>query len=137
MDTPTEADVKEIRTRFGWIIEQAVRRKQAPIRGIRAMVYLWWDGKRFRYGEDSDPGWADRAAQTLADLLEEHGHLLKECPALAPRAEAGETCGLWFVAKRPNQEYCSATCQSRASTRAAREGKDTAATLKRREEKEG
>ena len=85
-----------------------------------------WDGVEF--------GWPGRAAQTLGDLIEKEGSFLKECPAPLPRDE--EACGVWFVAKRPKQEYCSATCQSRASTRAARAGTETPAEKRRKSGKE-
>jgi len=46
---------------------------------------------------------------------------VKECPAPLARGAKDERCGRWFLAGRPNQIYCSPRCQSRATTRAARE----------------
>jgi hypothetical protein len=68
------------------------------------------------------------AAWALDRLILEHGHLVKACPAPALRAKDDAMCSRWFVAARPNQEYCSARCQSRATTRAARSGTATRAT---------
>lgn len=67
------------------------------------------------------PPGASRATHVLGHLLGIYGHLVKECPAPRPRGAAGERCGRWFVARRPNQMYCCARCQSRATTRAARQ----------------
>lgn len=63
-----------------------------------------------------------RATHVLAHLLGIYGHLVKECPAPRPRGAKDERCGRWFLARRPNQVYCTTRCQSRATTRASREG---------------
>ncbi|HEX7124885.1 MAG TPA: hypothetical protein VF406_03800 [Thermodesulfobacteriota bacterium] len=56
----------------------------------------------------------------LARSLEEYAHLIRVCPAPAPRREPGEVCGRWFLAERSNQAYCSPQCQSRTATRRSR-----------------
>jgi hypothetical protein len=56
----------------------------------------------------------------LADLLRMYGHLVKACPAPAPRSREVVECGAWFVADRPNKTYCSRRCQSRATTKVYR-----------------
>lgn len=68
----------------------------------------------------SFPPGTSRATHVLAHLLGLYGHLVKECPAPLARGARDERCGRWFVAARPNQVYCSARCQSRATTRASR-----------------
>lgn len=83
----------------------------------------WWPGT-----EQEDPGYFLRTAKRQLDLewialdslyrlIMEYGHLIKKCPAPAIRAKHGETCGKWFLAKRPNQDYCNPTCVSRKTTR--------------------
>ncbi len=61
-----------------------------------------------------------RATFVLAHLLGPYAHLVKACPAPASRRAGGGRCGRWFLAKRPNQNYCSHQCQARAATRAHR-----------------
>ena len=60
------------------------------------------------------------ALHRLGQDLELAGHFLKACPAPAPRGKLSESCGRWFIQRRPQQAYCSPRCQSRASTRAYR-----------------
>lgn len=78
--------------------------------------------------------WAQLARRALGRAIEEAGHLLKECPAPLPRGQAGEICEKWFVATRPNQDYCSPECKRRATMRASRKGEKTAAVQKRHSE---
>lgn len=153
---PADDEVKETLQAFRKAIERAVHRERISAGEIIGEII----GRRFRAGEvltflsavwDASAGrfvawdgdtaeWPTRVMFTLVRLLVEWGHLVKECPAPASRGREGEACGVWFVANRPTQEYCSGTCQSRASTRAVREGTETPATLRRREaqaQKEG
>jgi hypothetical protein len=137
---PSKEDAQEAVNRMGGIIEAAIKRQSVILSNIKdAVRVLRWDPETFIYrvvwGGQADLTWGDAAAEQLGRLLERVGSLLKECPAPAVRGREGETCGTWFVAKRPNQDYCSGTCQSRASTRAKRAGTPTPAALKRREEK--
>lgn len=67
------------------------------------------------------------AARALDRLILQYGHFVKACPAPELRTTTGATCGRWFVASRPSQDYCSPRCQSRATTRAARKGTMTPA----------
>lgn len=135
-----EEKVEPILRRLGEMVGTAVQREPVLIaKGWRA-AYLWWREEEGRY-EETPPGslnWHERAARALANLLRDYGHLLRECPAPAVRAkDAEETCGTWFVAARPDQEYCSPTCRSRAGARAFRAGTETAAMAKRNGRKEG
>jgi len=143
VDQPTEAEARTMLERMGEMVQHAVNREPVPVAQVRGGLTLRWmdfEGKQWWQRDWSDfrtLSWEEQAAHAVAELLEREGHFLKECPAPAIRAKQGETCGLWFVANRPRQEYCSATCQSRASTRAARAGTQTPAMLnKRRERKE-
>lgn len=123
---PDEQEVREILKRFGDMIAKAARREEIERRGKPPLI-LSWNSQTGRYTELARLADPDACERTLWILLREYGHLVKDCPAPAVRAKAGETCGVRFVAKRPNQDYCSATCQSRASTRAARAGTETPA----------
>ncbi len=138
---PTQEEAKKTLERMGPMIEAAVKRDPVKIGPVKADLFLFWETDwppnaspqwRARWA-NVEMSWPERAAHALAGLIGQAGHLLKECPAPAKRGGEGETCGNWFVAKRPNQDYCSATCQSRASTRAARAGTETPATQRRRE----
>jgi hypothetical protein len=142
---PSQEEAKEMLTRMGGMIESAVKRQRVTIGHVNATMVLHWcpryhtdkgiDPRWMRGWDGIEPDWADDAAIALGDLIEKEGTLLRECPAPLPRDE--EVCGVWFVAKRPKQEYCSATCQSRASTRAARAGTGTPAMQRRKAQKEG
>jgi len=142
---PDQDNARDILERMREVIARAVKREPVLLRETRSSetVGLVWFAERSTWVPTSSLGGsmnqADHAALALGDLLREAGALLKECPAPASRSKQGETCGVWFVAKRPNQEYCSAVCQSRASTRAKRSGTETPATIIRRakQEKEG
>ena len=57
------------------------------------------------------------ALGALRQLIVQYGPLIKQCPAPAVRAKHNERCGKWFVAGRPNQEYCGSTCLSRKTSR--------------------
>src|SRR5262249_30742510 len=92
---------------------------------VNVKAHLVWSTGRQRFLVVTDlpsASWSTRVLRSIGRRLEAHGHLLKECPAPGVRAKAGETCGAWFVAGRPNQNYCSGTCQSRAATRNFRAG---------------
>ncbi len=147
IDAPTEAEAREVLDIFLEMLGKAIRRERihAGTLKIREEVFWWiWPKSSLALGPKRDQymlssrvvdavEWKDLARRAIAHAIVQAGHLLKECPAPAPRGDAGEVCGNWFVAKRPNQEYCSATCQTRASTRAARKAEETAADQKKRE----
>jgi len=125
---------------IGEIIQRAVRRENITTGLAKIEATLWWDVKAGRFWAwevDEHADWKLLATRALGLLIAEYGHLLKECPSPPKRGKAGEICGTWFVARRVNQEYCSAVCQSRASTRAFRAGTETPAVAKRRQEKGG
>ncbi len=140
VDAPTDKEVKQVLEGFRVMLTAAKERREVHIGQIKIRRVAQWAelpaNKYVRYEihdeVESDETWELRARVVLGRAIGKAGHLLKECPAPAPRGEPGDTCGTWFVAKRPNQEYCSATCQSRASTRAARTGTDTPVMVKRR-----
>jgi hypothetical protein len=119
-----------LRTNMAFVV------KREPHYPFNHTAQLWraWDEQSGRWNAAFlwfEQEWPDLAAIALDRLIGVHGHLVKECPAPAIRAKAEEICGRWFVAKRPNQDYCSSTCQSRASTRATRGGTQTAAVRRR------
>jgi hypothetical protein len=142
VDTPADEDVKAVLNGFDVMLAAVKERREVPVGRFQARRVVRWLNfpaqKCVRYmirdEVESNQTWELRARVRLARVIEEAGHLLKECPAPAPRGEAGDTCGIWFVASRPNQEYCSATCQSRATTRAQRTGTDTPVMAKKRDE---
>lgn len=139
---PSQEEAKAMLSRMGAMIAAVVKRQHVPVLRVNGTLILrlasihhapepYW----MQCWEDVKFDWPDRAALTLADLIEREGTLIKECPAPLPRDE--EICGKWFVATRPRMEYCSRACQSRASTRAAREGTETPAETRRKVRKEG
>ena len=137
---PTKEETQKALIRMREIIAAAVKRQPISLGRFRSdRTSLFWHPETStwqpEYSFRSAPGWADETVEKIGHLMEDAGAFLKECPAPAVRAKAGETCGVWFVAKRANQDYCSGTCQSRASTRAKRSGAPTPATLKRRQAK--
>ncbi len=133
IEQPSEHEAHEILRKFDSIIARVIHRESFPLAIYSACDHVRWDdrpaaqnGQRFRCYQDIQPGrnkgaeWETRALHVLGQLIDECGHLLKECPAPASRGTEGETCGKWFLASRPNQKFCSAQCQSRTTTRAAR-----------------
>jgi hypothetical protein len=123
LDVPRAEEVSEILAALEGIIAGAVKRERVSIaRRVGELFLVWSESEeRFRFwDDDDDDSWELQAKHALARLLVDCGNLLKECPAPSPRAGEGTTCETWFVANRPRQVYCSATCQSRAATRAFR-----------------
>jgi hypothetical protein len=99
-----------------------IARDQIPL-SSKTSYLAWFPGHKYRkpayyisteYQYELEP----IVFGELVRQIQEYGHLIKKCPAQAIRAAKGETCGKWFLAKRPNQDYCSATCVSRKTTRA-------------------
>ncbi len=132
--TPLPDDIPGILMQVKRMIGPVVKRQRILLEERTGPIELLWNTAFGRWYpcDNRKLNMADLAAHALTPLILDYGHLVKECPAPGVRAKSGETCGLWFVAKRPNQDYCSATCQSRASTRAKRAGTPTPAALKRR-----
>lgn len=117
---PSVEEAKQLHTMLGEMILLAIQRKRIPLGSVTREPVVSWDnrGKRFLWAEvPYRKGWSLRAKEVLAALLVDFGHLVKECPAPAPRGQEGEACGTWFVAGRPNQDYCTPQCRSRATTR--------------------
>jgi len=87
---------------------------------------LLWDEKdgRFWLEPYSYSSWKDAAKESLLDLLVEFGHWVKICKAPMPHG-GDDLCGEIFLARRPNQVYCSSNCQNRATTRTSRERQKT------------
>ena len=136
IDVPSDAETRATLRAFGDAIKKVVLREPVPLASFTSKVELHWfpAHQRFIERERTETKWLTRAMRALGRLILDHGHLIKECPALAPRGKEGDKCGRWFVATRPRQEYCSTRCQTRASTRASREDTDTAATARRKRE---
>jgi hypothetical protein len=120
---PTEDEARQIQRRLGEVIAKVIARDRHISFGpVRMVSGILWREDLGRYQTwAAGPGWERQAIDILGRLLVEHGHLVKECPAPAPRGSRGTSCGKWFVASRPRQDYCSARCQSRATTRAYRQ----------------
>jgi hypothetical protein len=116
---PQADEVQPILSEIGRLLQAAVNRERVLVARRVADLSLTWDARAGRFMEwddDEDDDWSLRARRVLARLLREYGHLLKECPAPAPKEHDG-TCETWFVATRPRQGFCSPRCQSRAATR--------------------
>jgi hypothetical protein len=111
------------------MIECAIKRQEIDLGSQSLHERVFWSRADERFELDQDladrPAWFVRAHRLLGLLIAKKGHLLRACPAPAPRSQPKASCGQWFLAKRPNQAYCSASCQSRATTRASREGTKT------------
>jgi len=105
------------------MIRSALKREKIHVADAETSL-MWWPPKK-RYIERTDyPDYYEVAAvRAIAKLLIQYGHLIKQCPAPALRGRKGETCETVFVASRPNEIYCSSTCQSRKTTAASRERK--------------
>ena len=126
---PTEAEVGQILEMFDKLLVAAIRREDIVLDPSPAKRTLQWLEQDGHYGVRTDhiekAGWIYYARKELVDAIGESGHLLKICPAPAKRGKEGETCNTRFVARRPNQAYCSARCQTRAASRAYRSGDST------------
>ncbi|MFB3816165.1 MAG: hypothetical protein ACE147_00760 [Candidatus Methylomirabilales bacterium] len=121
----TDQEAQELLRYLESILRAAARRERitAPSRG-RESEYLEWNKQTGRYffGERYSKRTSKEAARVaLWRQLAVYGHLIRECPAPARRGKVGETCGLLFMAKRPDQEFCSSTCRSRAGVRKVRD----------------
>jgi hypothetical protein len=135
VDTPTDEVAQQILEAFDNMLGAAIRRESISLGliTVEREIYWWEKTGQFLRWEVAvrTAGWMLRARLALGRAIVEAGHLLKVCPAPAPRGEQGKTCDTRFVASRPNQAYCSAKCQTRAATRAYRSGESTAVAQER------
>jgi hypothetical protein len=115
-------EVPDILHRIREVIECVVRREPFSALENAGTLRLIWNQheRRWFHVFITQDSLADQAADTLWPLIVAWGHLVRTCPAPKKRGKPGEACGAWFVAKRPNQLFCTSMCQSRASTRAKR-----------------
>ena len=129
---PSEAETRTILPAFREAIEKVIRREPVPLGGFTSKAELHWVPRSQRYfqREQTEAEWLPRAMRAMGLLIVDYGHLVRACPALVPRGKEGDTCNRWFVATRSRQEYCSTRCQTRASTKAYREGTETAAVAR-------
>ncbi len=118
---PTNSSAEEILKIFQSVAEDAFLRKSITLGKIQKKPVLHWSDKNKRYvhSETTHIGWVDQAKDCLDSLIIEFGHLVKRCEAPRPWG-GGDTCSILFLARRPNQVYCSSNCQNRATTRTSR-----------------
>lgn len=120
----SDEEVKSILKKVRSIIERVLERREIEIDPFSCGgTLLWNDLRRAYYWEEMAEGWTAKVIKTTLDRILEYGHLIKKCPAPPPPPKddkRGRECGNWFLANREDQVYCSARCQSRATTRAAR-----------------
>jgi len=121
VSAPPKGYGKRILEKFHDTFSRVIARDQIPL-SSKTSCLAWFPGHKSRkpayyisteYQYELEP----IVFGELIRDIQEYGHLIKQCPAPAVRAAKGETCGKWFLAKRPNQDYCSATCVSRKTTR--------------------
>ena len=140
VDAPSDDEVTQILGAFDEMLMATLNREKVPVATVKLSRFLFWHAGSERFVTDErvkgEDNWLLSARWLLGQAIEKAGHLLKECPAPAPRGEPGETCKTLFVAKRPNQTYCSGTCQTRAATRAYRSGEATPVAQERKKAKE-
>lgn len=125
LTTPPQPGVgKRILHTLRALIEKAMGRQRIPL-GRVTQSLLWNPGTAqtparyvlWRDGKETEGHLESAVVGALYRLILDYGHLIKKCPAPALRAKEGELCGKWFLAERPNQQYCSTRCLSRRTTR--------------------
>ncbi len=120
VDSPKPGFGKRILNRTRTVIEQTINLQPIPLgRFTKSLVWASFS-ERYRLSvtdETRRGNLEDVTLDALYDLILNYGHLIKQCPAPARRAKEDERCGKWFVAERPNQQYCSSRCLSRKTTR--------------------
>jgi hypothetical protein len=120
---PAERWPEAVLKRWDVMIRSALNREKILVIDQKAGL-IWWPSKNRFIDWVEHEGFdylGDAAALAMRDLLLRHGHLLKQCPAPALKGKRGEKCETVFVASRPNKNYCSTQCQTRATTTSARE----------------
>lgn len=113
---PREKANEIILRNWSAMIRGVINREKIHVANAEINLMWWPPKKRFLEMTIRDDYYEDSASRALGKLLIEYGHLVKQCPAPALRGKKGETCEAVFVASRPNQNYHSSACQSRAST---------------------
>ena len=118
---PTNSSAKKILNIFQPVAEDVFLRKSISLGNIQKKPVLHWSDKNNRYvhSKITHIGWEDQAKDCLDSLIIEFGHLVKRCEAPKSRKKS-DTCSIIFLARRPNQVYCSSNCQNRATTRTSR-----------------
>ncbi len=112
---PSLAEVRQTQRAVWNVVRTLLDSGEVQIGPMRASFVIFRDPKgRWEYFY-RNPGTHSWGGFTFANLLGGLASLVRECPE--PK------CRRWFVASRANQWYCSTRCQTRATTRAHRQGK--------------
>jgi len=130
---PDAEEAQAIHARLKDFFEKLLEEEEIPLDGsLRKQVYKLNRGSgKWERWELGTPNSVDAL---LEQLIPPYGHLIRECEA--PRALGkGERCGVWFVAKRDWQTFCSARCNNRAGAQAFREKKKEKEQKNRRRQK--
>jgi hypothetical protein len=132
VELPTDEEMREIRQTLDEIVQSVLDKRPVHIGQYHAtleLVPMTDEGRPYLLNSGQHAmqkvELARYALATMIAKLWAEGHRIKCCPALKPRAKAGELCGRWFVG-RPNQRFCSPRCQNRAGTRASRKNRERA-----------
>jgi hypothetical protein len=138
VELPTDEEMEEIRQALHEIVQSVLEKRPVPIGQYHAtleLIPMTDEGRPYLLNSGQHAmqkvELARYALATLIAKLWAEGHRIKCCPALKPRAKAGELCGRWFVG-RPNQRFCSPRCQNRAGTRESRESRKRRERARRR-----
>jgi hypothetical protein len=118
----TDEDIHHTQRRFKQIVDSLFDNGSAKLGPYHQdLGIMTKDGIMYLTRQEGarEMGAVERAVYALGLLLNENEDLPKACPAPKARGAEGEQCGRRFVG-RPNQVYCTALCQNRATTRAAR-----------------
>jgi hypothetical protein len=120
--TPSLEEAQEIREQLEKIVTAVIHRTPYVEFGWQRIKsgILWRADLECYHTWSVGAGWNFQVMSTLGDLLARYGHLVRACTALLPRSREG-VCGIWFVAARAQQRFCSPRCQTRATTRAYRD----------------
>jgi hypothetical protein len=132
VELPTDEEMWEIRQALDEIVQSVLGKRPVHIGQYHAtleLIPMTDEGRPYLLNSGQHAmqkvELARYALATMIAKLWAEGHRIKCCPALKPRAKAGELCGRWFVG-RPNQRFCSPRCQNRAGTRASRKNRERA-----------
>ena len=132
VELPTDEEMREIRQALDEIVQSVLDKRPVHIGQYHAtleLIPMTDEGRPYLLNSGQHAmqkvELARYALATMIAKLWAEGHRIKCCPAMKPRAKAGELCGRWFVG-RPNQRFCSPRCQNRAGTRASRKNRERA-----------